>query len=172
MFASGVRRDKAALSSGCSRKSTASLSVVPAAERPRPEPPEKMIEAEKVIWRETTAALRPDWFQGSECVLGAYVGAVQMERDIAAELAKYTPNSDPYVDLVRLRCLAISTMASLATKLRLTPQSTRDSRNVKLVSTLAKPWELDEAADRLESPPRSWNLPSATDQPDEPQPAA
>ena len=60
------------------RKSAASLSVVPIGERPRPEPPEKMIEAEKVVWRETTAALRPDWFQGAECVLGAYVGAVIM----------------------------------------------------------------------------------------------
>jgi predicted AAA+ superfamily ATPase len=41
------------------RKSAASLSVVPIGERPRPEPAEKMIEAEKVVWRETTAALRP-----------------------------------------------------------------------------------------------------------------
>jgi len=66
------------------RKSAASLSVVPIGERPRPEPPEKMIEAEKVVWRETTAALRPDWFQGAECVLGAYVGAVIMEQALRA----------------------------------------------------------------------------------------
>jgi hypothetical protein len=43
-----------------------------------------MIEAEKVVWRETTAALRPDWFQGAECVLGAYVGAVIMEQALRA----------------------------------------------------------------------------------------
>ena len=51
-----------------------------------------MIEAEKAVWREITAALRPDWFQGAECMLEAYVGTVVMERDIAAELKKYTPD--------------------------------------------------------------------------------
>jgi hypothetical protein len=113
-----------------------------------------MIEGEKAVWRETTAALRPDWFQGAECLLGAYVGTVVVERDIGAKLAKYTPDSDRYFDLVRLRCLVASAMASLATKLQLTPQSTRDSRNVKLVSTLPKPWETPGLSDRRESPPR------------------
>ena len=154
------------------RKSAASLSVVPIGERPRPEPPEKMIEAEKVVWRETTAALRPDWFQGAECVLGAYVGAVIMERNIAAELTKYTPDDDRYFDLVRLRCLVTSTMASLATQLRLTPQSSRDSRHVKLVSTLPKPWEISDNPDRPDTPPRSWDWSSETEPPEEPRPAA
>jgi hypothetical protein len=119
-----------------------------------------MIEAEKTVWRETTAALRPDWFQGAECLLGAYVGTVVTERNIAAELRKYTPDSDRYVDLVRLHCLVASTMASLATKLRLTPQSSRDSRHVKLVSTLPRPWKITD-------------FPSPENEaPEEPQPAA
>jgi hypothetical protein len=154
------------------RKSAASLSVVPVAELPRPEPPAKMIEAEKLVWQQTTAALRPDWFQGAECVLGAYVGAVVMERDIAAELRKYTPDNDRYFDLVRLRCLVTSTMASLATKLRLTPQSSRDSRHVKLVSTLPKPWETPRLSDRRESPARSWDWSPEAEPPEEPRPAA
>ena len=154
------------------RKLAASLSVVSVGERPRAEPPEKMIEAEKAVWRETTAALRPDWFQGAECVLGAYVGTVVMEREIAAELRKYTPDNDRYFDLVRLRCLVASTMASLATKLRLTPQSSRDSRNVKLVSTLPKPWETSDLPKPPETPPRSWDWSPENDPPEEPRPVA
>jgi hypothetical protein len=154
------------------RKSAASLSVVPVAEHPRPEPPAKMMEAEKTVWRQTTAALRSDWFQGAECVLGAYVGAVVMEQDIAAELRKYSPDNDRYFDLVRLRCLVASTMASLATKLRLTPQSSRDSRHVKLVSTLPKPWEISGVSNRPDTPPRSWDRSSETEPPEEPRPAA
>jgi hypothetical protein len=154
------------------RKSAANLSVVPVGERPRPEPPEDLIEAGKVIWREITAALRADWFQGAECLLGAYVGTVITERDIAAELRKYTPDSDRYFDLVRLHCLVASTMAALATKLRLTPQSSRDSRHVKLVSTLPKPWETSGLSDRRESPPRSWDGSQETEPPEGPRPAA
>ena len=99
-------------------------------------------------------------------------GAVTMERNIAAELTKYTPDDDRYFDLVRLRCLVTSTMASLATKLRLTPQSSRDSRHVKLVSTLPKPWEISDIPKRPDTPPRSWDWSSETEPPEEPRPAA
>jgi hypothetical protein len=136
------------------RKSLASLSVLPAMATKPPPPPEKLSEPEKALWRETTAALRPNWFQGCEPVLEAYVGSVMMGREISDTLATCSPSSDKFADLVRLRCNVSATIASLATKLRLTPQSSRDSRNVKHVSTRPKPWQI-----RASGPPDSPSRP-------------
>jgi hypothetical protein len=48
------------------RKSTESLSIVPISPDIgliRPNPPEKLTPAEAEIWKETVAAMRPDWFR-------------------------------------------------------------------------------------------------------------
>jgi hypothetical protein len=74
-----------------------------------------------------------------------------MGRQLSDVLAACSPSSEKFADLVRLRCNVSATIASLATKLRLTPQSSRDSRNVKLVSTRPKPWDI-RATDAPDAP--------------------
>jgi hypothetical protein len=65
-------------------------------------------------------------------------------RQIAAELSKCSITSDDrYPELLRLFLQVAGTMAAIATKLQLTPQSSRDSRHTKLVPPEPYPWERD-----------------------------
>jgi hypothetical protein len=153
------------------RKSSASLSVVPAFEHPRPEPPDRLPEEGKQLWRETTAALRADWFQGCETLLEAYVQAALQTRELGDLLRKFSPRGTIYPDVLRLYCLAVNTLAGLATKLRLTPQSSRDSRVIKHVSAMPKPWESVERTEQSERPSgeNRWNWPApGTPEPEPP----
>ena len=124
------------------RPSAASLSVVPVYERPRPEPPEQLPEEGEEVWRGIVAGFRADWFQGSEHILKCYCQTVVIERQVAGMLDKCSIRSARYGELIRLYALVVGSMVSVATKLRLTPQSSRDSRNIKHVSLAPKPWEL------------------------------
>ena len=151
------------------RKSSASLSVVPVFEHRRPAPPDRLPEEGKRLWRETTAALRADWFQGCETLLEAYVQAALQTRELGDLLRKFSPRGTVYPDVLRLYCLAANTLAGLATKLRLTPQSSRDSRVIKHVSTMPRPWESVERTERSERLPGEnrwdWSTPGTPEPP-------
>ena len=49
--------------------------------------------------------------------------------------------SDEFAELVKLHCQVSALIGNLATKLRLTPQSSRDARIPKLAPVGPKPWE-------------------------------
>ena len=142
------------------RKSAASLSVVPIDAIQRPKPPGFMSDAGKKLWRDTVNALRADWFQGAEPVMEVYVETIELSRWLWEMIATADRESDEFVELVKLHCQVSAQIGNLATKLRLTPQSSRDSRLPKLVSTLPRPWEIgtgrrfdEEPEDPEGSPP-------------------
>jgi hypothetical protein len=129
------------------RKSAASLSIVSAVNRglQRPQPSSEMSPEEKTVWRETTEALRPDWFKPESLpLLRAYCWHVTMERRLAAVLRKFDEKTN-LAEFDRLTTLYLRESAALvrlATKLRLTIQSSASARRTKHVSGLPKPWEL------------------------------
>jgi phage terminase small subunit len=151
------------------RPSAGSFSVVPVYERPRPEPPEQLPEEAKEVWRGIVAGFRSDWFQGAEHLLKCYCEQVVIERQIADTLHKFSIHSPRYGELVRLYALVVGSLVSVATKLRLTPQSSRDSRNVKHVPLGPKPWELTEPTEQRD--PRSWDWPAPGSAPEPPSAA-
>jgi hypothetical protein len=122
------------------RRSASSLSVVPVYEPPRPEPPERLPDDAKQVWRDIVRAFRPTWFQGAETLLECYCQTVIHERHLAGMLDRYR-RSARYNDLIRLYVLVVGCLASTATRLRMTPQSSRDSRHTKLANIAPRPWD-------------------------------
>jgi hypothetical protein len=100
------------------------------------------------------------------------VHAALQTRELGDLLRKSSPRGTVYPDVLRLYCLAANTLAGLATKLRLTPQSSRDSRVIKHVSTKSKPWESVERVEQSERPSVKnrwdWSTPGTR----EPEPPA
>jgi hypothetical protein len=124
------------------RPSAASLAV-PAFESPRPQAPAELPELAKQTWDDVVSGFRSDWFQGSEAILTAYCQTVVAERQIAAMLSQCGTEDARYPELVRLYTSVVGTLISVGTKLRLTPQSSRDSRHTKHVAPGPRPWEVD-----------------------------
>jgi phage terminase small subunit len=122
-------------------------------EAPRPEPPERLSGEAKAAWREIVNAFRSDWFQGAEGVLEAYVNNLVLARQLVAELGQCKSGGERWVELTRLHVAVVSSLTRCATTLRLTPQSTRDSRNAKHVSTVRKPWlDVDDSIEQPVKP--------------------
>jgi phage terminase small subunit len=112
------------------RKSAAELSVVPlipGAQR-RPEPPKEFTAAEAEVWRLTVGAMRPDWF-GPETrpLLRGYCTQVWICQLLQERLRGLSVDDKNFARLTNLYVSATKTMLTLATKLRLTPQSRRRS---------------------------------------------
>jgi hypothetical protein len=105
----------------------------------------------KKLWQDTVNALRADWFQGAEPVLEVYVETIELSRWLWEMIATVDRESDDFAELVKLHCQVSAVIGNLATKLRVTPQSSRDARIPKLVPVGPKPW--DSARDSDPSPP-------------------
>jgi hypothetical protein len=127
------------------RKSAASLSVVPIdVKLVRPDPPKELTKDQAAVWRDTVAAMRPDWFSRETWPL-----LVQLCRHIclARSIAEQIAATDPR-DLARLGKLAAMqiaesmVIASLSTKLRLTIQSSRDPKTTKRGWPGPETWEI------------------------------
>jgi hypothetical protein len=146
------------------RKSAASLSVVPINAIQRPNPPESMSESGKKLWRDAVNALRADWFQGAEPVLEVYVQTIELSRWLWEMITVADREGDEFAELVKLHCHVSALIANLATKLRLTPQSSRDARIPKLVPVGPKPWQLGTSQHFDNDEPRRFD-----DEPDEPE---
>ena len=69
---------------------------------------------------------------------------------------------DEFVKLVKLHCQVSALIGNLATKLRLTPQSSRDARIPKLVPVGPKPWELSTGQRFDDDEPRGFDATSPT----------
>jgi len=113
------------------RVSAAALTVVPgdAGEQVdvrlgRPPAPERLSDAERVLWEKLTLSRRPGWFSGAEEMLETYVAtALHCQRlELALRKAKPGPN-ERYTKLARLHRQMAGLAATLATRLRLTPHS-------------------------------------------------
>jgi phage terminase small subunit len=122
---------------------SAAAAVLPIKAVNRPEPPKHLTPAEAAVWLATVDGMRADWFLGpSSPLLEAYCGAVVMARSLRAELRKLSVEDKQFGPLAAAHAREIKTMSSLATRLRLTPQSNRQSTRDGRVATWGpKPWD-------------------------------
>jgi phage terminase small subunit len=112
---------------------------------PRPEPPATLSAEAKQTWRDVTGAFRSDWFSGNEAVLVAYCETAALERNLAGMLAQIETGSRQWRQMIRLYLETVSALISVATKLRLTPQSSRREQTAKLGSLGSRPWADDDS---------------------------
>jgi phage terminase small subunit len=126
------------------RKSAAELAVVPISAVQRPEPPEELSAEEAEVWRLTVEGMRADWF-GPEVrpLLRAYCTQTALALFLAQELRALAVGDKSFGRLAGMHARATKTMAMLATKMRLTPrsnrESTRDGRDPS--GGRPRPWE-------------------------------
>ena len=128
-------------------RKSAQLSIVPSIDIQRPEPPEELTAEQAEVWRTTCNALRADWFKPETWPLLA-----QFCRHVsyARLVAKAIEAADPKADIGHFNRLLVmheregGAMISVATKLRLTKQSSSYSRAVKHDPGAGrpKPWEI------------------------------
>jgi hypothetical protein len=113
------------------RISADALTVVPVEEvdvrRGRPPAPERLSAEERELWERLTFSRRPGWFAGAEAILESYVTTVLQVQQLEAALRKARPGTNArYRTLLRLHRQSVALASSLATRLRLTPQSKLD----------------------------------------------
>jgi hypothetical protein len=110
------------------RKSAAELAVVPISAVQGPEPPAEFDPQEAEIWRLTVSGMKPDWF-GPEVqpLLRCYCTQAATAEFLAKALRTTDMGDKSYGRLLALHRGATKIMVSLATKLRITPQSNRMS---------------------------------------------
>jgi hypothetical protein len=138
------------------RRSAADVSVVPIDCRQRPQPPETLSEAERQEWQAIVNGFRADWFQGCEFLLVEYVRTITLSNWLWEMLAVTDQESKRFAELVQLRCAVTGALVRLATSLRMTPQSSRDSRNAKHVPTGPKPWDIGGSSPSDPEPFKGW----------------
>jgi hypothetical protein len=133
------------------RPSAASLSVVAVGLPQRPEPPECLTEAQGATWRAIVATKAPDWFKAdTQPLLIAYCKAVDVHARFSGLLEAALDAAEPDVmackQLGEMVAKQAGVMASMATKMRLTPQSrytpqAAATSDRKTASEQRKPWE-------------------------------
>ena len=111
--------------------------------RTRPDPPEGLNSDEEKLWREITEALRPDWFEPETVpLLAQYVRHAVLAANIGKRINLAGPIDREFIKLARLHLAQTAALIRLATKLRLTIQSSTDSRTSKHVEYRGpKPWD-------------------------------
>ncbi len=131
------------------RPSAASLSVVPSGLPQRPEPPECLTAPQGSTWRAIVATKAPDWFKAdTQPLLVAYCKAVDLHMRVSALLDSMDPLADAreFRGLIEVAAKQAAIMSSMATKMRLTPQSrytpqAASTSDRKTASEQRKPWE-------------------------------
>jgi hypothetical protein len=131
------------------RESAAALAVapVPAVERvERQRPPHDLTDEEVEVWVAVTSTEPADWFSPSTVpLLAQYARHVIHARRVAELIERAT--SDPelsvqdYDRLLKMQERESRTIASLATKMRIAPQSTTNHRGNKRRATSSRPWQ-------------------------------
>ena len=112
----------------------------------RPPAPDELSPEEARVWLDTVNSLQADWFRGETLpLLTQYCRHVVEARFLTERLAEMRGNADTFDDrlyagLLRSRATETGAITTLATKLRITPQSTYDKKKVKK-SAEQKPWE-------------------------------
>jgi len=144
------------------RVSAAAIGVTPVriSAKERPAPPAGLTARERRQWNEITAALRPDWFEAENLpLLAEYDRTAAQCTRLARELRNVEVCGPRFAGLSRQRMLEINVLLRLATKLRLTIQSSTTTRTNKHTggSGLPKPWELCGGPKRPDGEPFGWN---------------
>jgi len=141
------------------RRSAASLRVVPLGEIPRQRAPADLPRDESRVWDSIVAAEPADWFSGStRPLLAQYCRHIVAARRVAAMINTFdagvaaetaADQNDEMVlmlaaaklldRLLKMQERESRAIASLATKMRISQQSTRTNRGNRIESR--KPWE-------------------------------
>ena len=139
------------------RKSAAQLSIVPFAMEKAPDAPAELTMQQRDIWKSITSRMPVDWFTPDTIpLLIALCRHICLSKLLGEELDMITRRSlmtekrlARFERLQKMYFLESRAMCTVATKLRLTPQSAYDKtearqaqkRSAKLS---AKPWEIEE----------------------------
>lgn len=124
--------------------------VVALVPRARPEPPAELTDEQRQVWQDTLSMLPPEWVQREALpVLAAFVRHVTAARRIATLIDTFDEVGPDrvrdYDRLLRAQALESATITSIATRLRLTPQSRytpqRAGRMRDDATDSPKPWE-------------------------------
>lgn len=118
------------------RKSTASMAVASINQAVRLPPPEELTEAEKATWRQVMNAKPAGWFDKSHLpLLTQYVRHISYVAIIKDQIAGMKPDwlttsegLQRYDKLLSMHEREGRAISSLATRMRLTPQSTYDAK--------------------------------------------
>jgi hypothetical protein len=110
----------------------------------RPDPPKSLTPKEAAAWREIVASLRTDWFEPETLpLLADYVRYAELSNRLSKEL-RGIPVSDPrFATLFRQKMAASNWVVRLATKLRLTIQSSTTTRTDKHAGPRPLPWPVN-----------------------------
>src|SRR4051812_44557753 len=118
------------------RKSAASLAVVTSLPGQRPEPPAELTAEQAEEWRAVGATRRADWFSGNnQELLVAYCRHIVLTRRVSEQIDRFDPawmaDDDGLKRFDKLGAMLerhTRTIASLATRMRLTQQSRYDAK--------------------------------------------
>lgn len=129
------------------RKSAASLEVVSSNISPieRPPVPDDLTDEQAEVWRKITNRMPADWFPAETWpLLAMYCRHVVTARRVAQLIEQAEESPDTEVEtldrLYKMQERESRAMASLATKMRITQQTTYDKSRKKPVQ-VRKPWE-------------------------------
>lgn len=131
------------------RAPSASLSVVPTVVEvvPRAKPPSELSDEQAEVWRAIVNRMPADWFpRETHEMLAQYsrhaVNARRVAQLIAAAEASDPLDIEEYDRLLKMQEREGRALSSLATRMRLTQQTTYDPKKKK-GSTTKRPWEAD-----------------------------
>ena len=112
----------------------------------RPDPPSELSEGQASLWVEIVGTKPPEWFQADVLpLLVVYCKAVSEYRRQASVLEGLVPGTKEYSDLCKLVKDQAALMRSLATSMRLTPQSRytpQAAATANKNTAPSKPWEV------------------------------
>ena len=144
---------------GPGRKSVEALSVVVSIPGQRLEPPDALTEGQKTTWRAVVATKPPEWFAADSApVLVAYCKAVESHAHLSLQVETYQRRKRlsgnamrAYSFMLKAQEQQAKLIATLATKLRLTPQSRYTPQSAATASRKTsdaqkKPWEFGKEA--------------------------
>src|SRR5690349_12891656 len=114
----------------------------------RIKPPHDLTDEEVEIWAATVSAYPADWFTTGNVPLLAQLCRRSIHARRIAELIERTIggpafNMGEYDLLLKMQERESRAMASLQTKLRMTPQAARNHRGNKQTFTVAPPWKFE-----------------------------
>jgi hypothetical protein len=117
----------------------------------RPAPPAHFTEQERELWNQLTAARRPGWYGGALELLESYCTLAIRCRQLEAALRKLDAAAPRADRLARQHRQTLALAASLAGRLRLTPNSRLDRRQRQEGDDPMTEQPRDQAGPRLAS---------------------
>lgn len=132
------------------RKSAASLAVLSGPSKleivDRLKPPHDLTDEEVEVWVGVTSAEAADWFTAATApLLSQYCRHVVRARHVAEWIEAATGSKElsieDYDRLLKMQARESGVLATLATKMRISQQSTTNHRGNKKPSAVRRPWE-------------------------------